>query len=289
MVTEVKIEDENPPEEDEAEHKLSDDFFRAMKEDDFYIKNENVEYITLEDNLSDYISSSHWCSVKYYEKSCNVSDEYLVHLDTPIVNIHSLVETPDPPEEWTSYFNLNDFENEHRDEETQKTRSKIGEGISLTYVDGKLFLTNNSKIKIYYQSWIGNDILNHHKSTVVEVKSKMEGIAVFDLSYFAEYLNRASDRMQSAINQQCLDLVEKGMNDLKKLIPGCIIRISLGQGYGELYHQKGIKFCPCWIELKLFTPQKWLDMVMKHYEAKQYETELGPGGLMDNGNQTLFN
>ena len=44
-------------------------------------------------------------------------------------------------------------------------------------------------MKIYYQSWIGNDILNHHKSTVVEVKSKMEGIAVFDLSYFAEYLN----------------------------------------------------------------------------------------------------
>lgn len=44
-------------------------------------------------------------------------------------------------------------------------------------------------MKIYYQSWIGNDILNHHKSTVVEVKSKMEGIEVFDLSYFAEYLN----------------------------------------------------------------------------------------------------
>ena len=66
---------------------------------------------------------------------------------------------------------------------------KIGEGISLAYVDGKLFLTNNSKMKIYYQSWIGNDILNHHKSTVVEVKPKMEGIAVFDLSYFAEYLN----------------------------------------------------------------------------------------------------
>ena len=97
----------------------------------------------------------------------------------------------------------------------------------------------------------------------------MEGIAVFDLSYFAEYLNvsryhlkykykyyfqRAADRMQSAINQQCLELVEKGMNDLKKLIPGCIIRISLGQGYGELYLQKGIKFCPCWIELKVSKP-----------------------------------
>ena len=40
------------------------------------------------------------------------------------VNIHSLAETPDPAEEWTSYFNLNDFENEHRDQETQKTRSK---------------------------------------------------------------------------------------------------------------------------------------------------------------------
>jgi hypothetical protein len=43
LVTEVKIEDENPPEDNEAEHKLSDDFFRAMKEDEFYIKNENVE------------------------------------------------------------------------------------------------------------------------------------------------------------------------------------------------------------------------------------------------------
>ena len=36
-----------------AEHKLSDDFFRAMKEDEFYIKNENVEdcYLLLETTI----------------------------------------------------------------------------------------------------------------------------------------------------------------------------------------------------------------------------------------------
>ena len=36
-----------------AERKLSDDFFRAMKEDEFYIKNENVEdcYLLLETTI----------------------------------------------------------------------------------------------------------------------------------------------------------------------------------------------------------------------------------------------
>ena len=33
-------------------------------------------------------STSHWCSITCYEKSVNVSDEILVHFDTPVVHIH---------------------------------------------------------------------------------------------------------------------------------------------------------------------------------------------------------
>ena len=67
------------------------------------------------------------------------------------------------------------------------------------------------------------------------MKPKLEGIIIFDLNYFAEYLNvmfyldqarpdlifkRAAERMQSAIHQRSTDLIKSGIDDLNKLKPG---------------------------------------------------------------------
>lgn len=76
-------------------------------------------------------------------------------------------------------------------------------------------------------------------------------------------------------------------------MPGCIVRISLGQGYGELYQQKKIKSCPCWIEVKLFAAQRWLERVIRFYQEKQQiETDMescGTGRGASTTNGTLFN
>ena len=194
-----------------------------MSEEDYTMDNGAIEityqdvseYILVDDPLSDYLSTSHWCSITCNEKIVNVSDEILIHYDTPIVHIHGNEEgmkgTLESSEEYNACnVDLHYMGNDQRDEETESIRANIGNGISLAYIEGKVYLTNNSGVKVYYQSWIGNDILNHHKSTVVEglirtrhwlflmlvwsnqfqqVKSNMQGIVVFDLAYFAEYLN----------------------------------------------------------------------------------------------------
>lgn len=80
-----------------------------MSEEDYTMDNGNIEisyqdvseYILVEDQFSDFIrylfakitvpqeiSTSHWCSITCYEKTVNVSDEILVHFDTPVVHIH---------------------------------------------------------------------------------------------------------------------------------------------------------------------------------------------------------
>ena len=42
---------------------------------------------------------------------------------------------------------------------------------------------------VFIQSWVGNEILNHHKSTVIDVEPGLEGIAIFDLAIYTELLN----------------------------------------------------------------------------------------------------
>ena len=117
-------------------------------------------------------SSNHWCSVTCHEKTVTISDEILIHYDTPVVHIHHNEETIKELIEQEDYLScgvdLHCMGNDRRDEETDGIRAKIEKGISLAYTDGKVYLTNNSGLKVFYQSWIGNDILNHHKSTVVE-------------------------------------------------------------------------------------------------------------------------
>jgi len=44
----------------------------------------------------------------------------------------------------------------------------------------------------------------------------MQGIVVFDLAYFAEYLNRAAERTEAAFTQSCTELIDKSMKDLKE-------------------------------------------------------------------------
>jgi len=152
-----------------------------MSEEDYTMDNGAIEityqdvseYILVDDPLSDYLSTSHWCSITCNEKCVNVSDEILIHYDTPVVHIHGNEEgingTLETSEEYNACnVDLHYMGNDQRDEETESVRGNIGNGLSLAYIEGKIYLTNNSALKVYYQSWIGNDILNHHKSTVVE-------------------------------------------------------------------------------------------------------------------------
>jgi hypothetical protein len=211
-------------------------------------------------------SDQYWCSIKYHEKSKSFG-EIDIQTNTPIVRVHCKNNINQTNPDLTYFVNIKSISEGNYtpdliqsdtvliqgqkapDPESTEMLDSFGEGISLTYVNNQLFLTNHSNLGVFYQSWIGNDVLNVHKSTVIEVKPKLEGIIIFDLNYFAEYLNRAAERMQSAIHQRSTDLIKSGIDDLNKLKPGHIIRLSIGAGYGECYIHQSIKFCPCWIEV----------------------------------------
>ena len=62
-------------------------------------------------------------------------------------------------------------------------------GIELLYVRGELFVSNLTSSPIHLQSWIGNDKLNHHKSTVVELAPQYQGIEMFDLQIYLQLMH----------------------------------------------------------------------------------------------------
>lgn len=50
-------------------------------------------------------------------------------------------------------------------------------------------MSNMTSDRIYLQSWVGNEMLNHHKSTVIDIAPGLRGIGIFDLTIYAELMN----------------------------------------------------------------------------------------------------
>ena len=76
----------------------------------------------------------------------------------------------------------------------EELQNVVGAGISLTYVNGQMFLDNLSPLSLFCQSWTGTENYNkiananHHRATIMEIKNSLVGICVFDLSIFAQDL-----------------------------------------------------------------------------------------------------
>ena len=62
-------------------------------------------------------------------------------------------------------------------------------GSNCVILQGVVYVSNLTSEKIFLQSWVGNEMLNHHKSTVIDVGPGLKGVGVFDLKIYAELMN----------------------------------------------------------------------------------------------------
>ena len=108
------------------------------------------------------------------------------------------------------------------------------------------------------QSMNANLRYNWHPATVCKVPANCV-LCVFSNTFFAEKLSQS---------------VPLGYEEVTDM---CKIRMSFVKGWGMNYRRQTITDTPCWVEVHLNTPLRWLDSVLTQMEL------LGPSPATEEG------
>jgi len=180
-----------------------------------------------------------WCLISYYEMSTRVGEQF--HATQPQVIIDGFT---DPSN--AERFCLGGLTNVHRTFEIDKARRHIGRGVKLFHIRGNVFAECISDNPVFVQSPITNQRLSWHPATVCKIPPKVR-LKIFDSDDFTQILSTA---------------VHEGYEAVYNLMRMCIIRMSFVKGWGVEYRRQAVTCTPCWVEIHLEGPLKWLDTVL---------------------------
>jgi len=184
----------------------------------------------------------YWCKVAYFETNDRVGELY--HAKNDVFQIDGFTN----PRMDANRFSLGQLCNIKRNSSIENTRRHIGKGVRLVNQNGKVYLECLSDRPIFVQSQIGNIFEGVHQFAVWKMNPNSSKV-VYDGCKFSEILER------------CAKLGYKHVYELTKM---CQIKISFVKGWGSSeYHRQEITSTPCWVEINLFGPLKWLDDVLK--------------------------
>lgn len=91
-------------------------------------------------------------------------------------------------------------------------------------------------------------------NSVYKIESGRD-MKIFDTLEFANMLNQ---------------VVNLGFEASYALTRMCTVRVSFVKGWNGQYHRQDITSCPCWFEIHLNGPLKWLDDVLNKMGSPLY-------------------
>ena len=115
------------------------------------------------------------------------------------------------------------------------------------FKDGKVWMECLSDSPVFVQSKIANILEGVHPLSIWKIIPGSSKV-LFDGSLFADHLTKT---------------VHQGYEAVFELSKMCAVRISFVKGWGSDYHRKDPTSTPCWIEVHLNLPLKWLDTVLQ--------------------------
>ncbi|CAF3064157.1 unnamed protein product [Rotaria sp. Silwood2] len=180
-----------------------------------------------------------WCRISYYEMSNRVGEQYLAAQSQVIIDGYT---HPSDAER----FCLGGLTNIERTMEIDKARRYIGRGVKLFHIRGNVFAECLSDNPVFVQSPIANKRFSWHPATVCRIPPNVR-LQIFDSDEFTQILATA---------------IHEGYESVYNLRNMCIIRMSLVKGWGVEYRRQSVTNTPCWIEIFLDGPLKWLDTVL---------------------------
>lgn len=183
---------------------------------------------------------NNWCTVNYYELSTKVGETF--HGSEKVITIDGFTD----PSVSSNRFSLGLLTNINRTDQTKYVRKVIGRGIEILWENNLVILHCKSNHQVFVQSPNFNERVGWDVSTVVKVSPNSK-MTIFDMKAFSKLLATS---------------IPQGFEEVYGLSRMCTIRISFIKGWGVDYRRQSVINTPCWLELRLNGPLKWVDVIL---------------------------